>query len=384
MKVNEIQILIDKYLSGEASQEERMTVEHWYENVSGPDGEFSEQRLQALKSDMHQAVFSQLKKEALVVPLKASSRLLHYVGWVAAILVIGIGVGFYFYSSERSLPGKLASQLPNDIVPGGNKATLTLADGSTLALDGAGSGQLASQAGVAIRKNEDGLLSYQADQNSTGHTLVYNTISIPRGGKYRVILADGTKIWLNSATILKYPTEFSGDERKVELSGEAYFEVAKDPNKPFKVLSEGQTVEVLGTHFNINAYADEGHTSSTLLEGSIRISSGSQLAVLKPGQQSIIKPGPENNKAIQVNTNINTAEVIAWKDDLFQFEDADIKTVMNQIGRWYDVDVVYGNKIPEDHYTGKVSRNVNASQALKILEASGINFKIEGKKIIVN
>jgi len=383
LKVNEIQILIDKYLSGEASQEERMTVEHWYENVSGPDGEFSEQRLQALKTDMHHAVFSQLNKEALVVPLKASRRLPRYISWAAAVLVIGFGLGFYFYSNESSRSHELAVHLPNDIAPGGNKATLTLADGSTLVLDSAGNGQLGNQAGVAISKNEDGLLSYRADQANTEQTLVYNTISIPRGGKYRVILADGTKIWLNSATTLKYPTEFAGDERKVELSGEAYFEVAKNPAKPFKVMSDGQTVEVLGTHFNINAYADEEHTSSTLLEGSIRISSGSQVAVLKPGQQSITKPGLENNKAIQVSTNINTAEVIAWKDDLFQFEDANIKTVMNQIGRWYDVDVVYGNKIPEDHYTGKVSRNVNASQALKILEASGINFKIEGKKIIV-
>jgi ferric-dicitrate binding protein FerR (iron transport regulator) len=144
----------------------------------------------------------------------------------------------------------------------------------------------------------------------------------------------------------------------------------------------GQTVTVLGTHFNINAYGDEGRTTSTLLEGMVRLSSGAQTEVLSPGQQAVTVP--ENNSGIHVSDNANIAEVIAWKNDLFQFEEADIKTIMNQIGRWYDVDIVYGSRVPTDHYKGKVSRNVNASQALKILAASGINFKIEGKKIIVN
>lgn len=377
MKLSEIQILIDKYLLGTATPEEKDAVEQWYENVDGAEGSFTENKLNSLKEEMRGAIFNHLPVQTVTRPLFS------YLRWVAAILIAGLGAGLYYYNTTPPEQIDTAKIIPNDIAPGGNKATLTLSDGTTLALDDAAHGQVASQGNAIVRKNDDGLISYNAGSPAEGNTIAYNTIATPRGGKYSVVLSDGTRVWLNAATSIKYPVAFSGEERRVELSGEAYFEVAKNTAMPFRVVSSSQVIEVLGTHFNISAYPEEGQTSSTLLEGSIKVLSGTQHATLKPGQQAVIAMTTAEGQAIQVNDHVNTEEVIAWKNDMFQFEYADIKTIMNQIGRWYDVDIVYEGKVPADHYKGKVSRNANVSQVLNILKASGINFKIEGKKIIV-
>lgn len=377
MKLSEIQILIDKYLLGTATPEEKNAVEQWYENVDGAEGSFTENKLNNLKEEMRDAIFSQLPVQTVIRPLFS------YIRWVAAVLIAGLGAGLYYYNTTPPEQIDTAKIIPNDIPPGGNKATLTLSDGTTVILDDAAHGQVASQGNAVVRKSEDGMVTYNAGKPADVNTLSYNAITTPRGGKYRIALADGTRVWLNAATSIRYPVAFSGGERRVELSGEAYFEVAKNPAMPFRVVSSSQVIEVLGTHFNINAYPEEGQTSSTLLEGSIKVVSAAQSATLKPGQQSVISATTIADNPIQINDHVNTEEVIAWKNDLFQFEYADIKTIMNQIGRWYDVDVVYEGKIPSDHYKGKVPRNARLSQALKILEESGINFKIEGKKIIV-
>jgi ferric-dicitrate binding protein FerR (iron transport regulator) len=377
LKLSEIQLLIDKYLSGTATPKERNAVEQWYESVDGAEGSFTENRLHDLKNDMRDAIFSQLP----VQPITRS--LFSYVKWVAAVLIAGLGVGLYYYKTTPPAQTDTAKIIPNDIAPGGNKATLTLSDGTIVALDDVAHGKVASQGNAVVRKSEDGLITYNAGKPAAGNTVAYNTIATPRGGKYSVVLSDGTRVWLNAATSIKYPAVFSGSERKVELSGEAYFEVAKNAALPFRVVSNSQVIEVLGTHFNINAYSEEGLTSSTLLEGSIKVSSAAQNVTLKPGQQAVTARTSSAEQAIQINDHVNIEEVIAWKNDMFQFEYADIKTVMNQIGRWYDVDIVYEGKIPSDHYKGKVSRDANVSQVLNILKASGINFKIEGKKIIV-
>lgn len=377
MKLSEIQLLIDKYLLGTATPEERNTVEQWYESVDGAEGSFTGNTLHDLKNDMRDAIFSQL-------PVQTVTRsLFSYVKWVAAVLIAVLGVGLYYYKTTPPAQTDIAKIIPNDIAPGGNKATLTLSNGTIVTLDDAAQGKVASQGDAVVRKSEDGLITYDAGKPDVGNSIVYNTIATPRGGKYSVALSDGTRIWLNAETSIKYPVVFSGSERKVELSGEAYFEVAKNAAMPFRVVSSSQIIEVLGTHFNINAYADEKQVISTLLEGSIKVASAAQSATLKPGQQSVIALTEIADNPIQINDHVNTEEVIAWKNDLFQFEYADIKTVMNQISRWYDVDVVYEGKVPSDHYRGKVPRNSNVSQVLNILKTSGINFKIEGKKIIV-
>ena len=213
--------------------------------------------------------------------------------------------------------------------------------------------------------------------------ITYNTVSTPRGGQYEVILPDGTQVWLNAASSLKFPTAFIGKERNVELTGEAYFEVSKNKAMPFHVSAAGQVIEVLGTHFNVNAYTDETLLKTTLLEGSVKVNKGISFATLKPGQQSTINNN-EITPVIKIAEVTDADEVMAWKDGKFYFNNADIKTVMRQIGRWYNVDIEYAGKIPgNDGFTGTFSRNMTASKALKILAFSGVDFKIEGRKIIV-
>jgi len=268
----------------------------------------------------------------------------------------------------------------NDFLPGKNTAILTLADGSTIVLDSAKNGALTSQGNTKVIKLNNGQLAY----SSSGATneVLYNTMSTPRGGQYKLVLSDGSKVWLNAASSIHYPTSFPGNERKVEITGEAYFEVAHDAKKPFKVSVNNMEVQVLGTHFNVNAYRDERTINTTLLEGSVKVTKGSSMSILKPGQQAIIQQAGDDKK-ITVENNIDVEAVIAWKNGYFSFTNADMTAVMRQISRWYDVDIVYEGKIPDRKFGGEISRNLNASQALKILQASKVHFRIEGKKIIV-
>jgi ferric-dicitrate binding protein FerR (iron transport regulator) len=279
-----------------------------------------------------------------------------------------------------------------DIAPGGNRATLTLADGSVILLDDAMMGKIAEQEGMKVTKAEDGLLTYTFIPSEKGVATAaqFNTISTPKGGQYQIVLADGTKVWLNAASSLTFPTSFTGNERSVELSGEGYFEVntvrgLDVKNIPFIVKTADQEVTVLGTHFNINSYADEASTITTLMEGSIQVSqlSTSSSKLLKPGQQSVVTL----NKGINVST-VNSSSAMAWKNGLFQFEGSDIKNVMRQFSRWYDVEVEFESRVPDIKLWGEVYRNVNASQALEILEYFNLKYKIvqteKGKKVIVS
>lgn len=301
----------------------------------------------------------------------------------AAILLI-LSVGIYFLNTKHLPEIGSGTSYVNDIAPGDKGATLTLANGKQIYITAAANGLLAKDQGLEITKSADGQITYQVIPDKDHSELSYHTLSTAKGETFQVRLPDKTVVYLNAASTLRYPTTFKNRERKVELLGEAYFEVAKNADMPFRVVSKAQTIEVLGTHFNINAYPDEEQATTTLLEGSVKIRSAGKEALLKPGQQSVTS---SQNTAGSVSgisiTTADTEEAVAWKNGWFQFKNADIKTVMNQIGRWYNVDVIYQGKIPEDHYIGKVSRNVKVSQVLKILETSGINFKIEGKTIIV-
>lgn len=306
----------------------------------------------------------------------------------AASIALVLGTAIYFYTSNSSVADR-NTQTASDISPGSNRATLYLADGKVISLDDAVNGNIAEQSGIEITKTRDGQLVYNiAKSNSAKGTasLAYNTIITPRGGKYQVNLPDGTKIWLNAASSLKYPAAFNGNKRRVELSGEAYFEVAKDKKHPFIVATDKQEVEVLGTHFNVNSYADEASTRTTLLEGSVRVASlntrkaidrQSNTATLLPGQQSVLR-----NENLNVRL-VDTDETIAWKNGYFQFNEADLGSIMRQIARWYNIDVVFENSPPADLFHFKIPRNLNLNEVLTILETNGINLKKEGRTLIV-
>jgi transmembrane sensor len=305
--------------------------------------------------------------------------------YAAAFLIpLAIGVTLSNHTSKGKKKGTPNTAFhQNDLMPGGNKAILTLANGSKIILDNAAKGKIASQASTIISKTGDGELVYTAPDLVAApiHNIIAtNTISTPRGGQYEIVLPDGTKVWLNSASSLKYPTVFAGSERNVELSGEAYFEVAKNAAKPFFVKTLTQTVEVLGTHFNINSYADEKSVKTTLLEGSVKITGTYNKATVKlsPGQQAVNAAGSINTIA-----NADIDEAMAWKNGKFLFKNTDLHAIMRQLSRWYNVDVDYQGTIAERHYDGRISRNVPVSQIFTILKTSGLNFTIDGGKIIV-
>ncbi|PRD56644.1 FecR family protein [Sphingobacterium gobiense] len=303
---------------------------------------------------------------------------------IAAVLLIGLAIGGVLYKSKQeSKPQSAAMNEPVDIAPGGNMATLTLANGSVIGLNDINEGEIVKQDGFIITKTDDGQISYiiddmQEERSTTvAKELIFNTIEIPRGGKYQVALPDGTKVWLNSASSLTYPTKFSNNERKVTLTGEGYFEVAKNAKAPFTVTTEDQSITVLGTHFNVRSYGRKSATQTTLLEGSVRVNPISKTdtqnasRTLKPGEQSILNA----KRRLEVK-KVNASNVISWKDDLFYFEDTDIRSVMEEFSRWYNFEFEFEGKMPATKLWGKVHRNVNASEALDILSYFNLKYRI--------
>jgi ferric-dicitrate binding protein FerR (iron transport regulator) len=261
-------------------------------------------------------------------------------------------------------------------MPGGSKAVLTLADGRKIELDSSQPGKLAQEGDVSVVNHQTSVLSYNTG-NGQG-PVVYNTLSTPRGGQYQLQLADGTKVWLNASSTISYPVEFREPERTVTISGEAYFEVAKNTAKPFKVITKKGTIEVLGTHFNVMAYDDEKTMNTTLLEGSVKVRSGSAHTLMSPGWQTQV---PEIGHVHMEQVAVE--DVMAWKNGQFNFSSNDVPTIMRQVARWYDVDVTYKGKIPDGHFSGIVNRDMKIDTVLKIMQEGGIRFNIEGHKIIV-
>jgi len=302
---------------------------------------------------------------------------------VAAALLVFVGFGAYIFIKQKKQSGNKGdfakNQPAHDALPGGNRAVLTFANGKTINLDNAQNGVLAKEGDAQVNKTKDGQLVYQSDKGSENGSSEINTVSTPRGGQYQLVLNDGTKVWLNSASSVSFPAVFTGNTRDVEITGEAYFEVAKNPSKPFRVKTNRVLVEVLGTHFNVMAYNDENAVKTTLLEGAVKISNSENASVLKPGQQASLN----QNGQIKVINDPDAENSVAWKDGLFQFTDAGIESIMRQVARWYDVSVSFEGKIPEREFTGRISRNVKASELLNMLKYEGVNFKIEDKHITI-
>ena len=298
----------------------------------------------------------------------------------AAVLILSLGLYWWSGRQQSQLAHRAAAAVQfADISPGGNKAILTLGDGSSIVLDSAKNGSLASQGNTNVTKSKKGELVY----NSSGpadKSALYNTVTTPKGGQYHIILPDGSKVWLNAASSLRFPTAFTGKERKVEITGEVYFEVAHNTKMPFVVTSGETEIKVLGTHFNVMAYSDEKVLNTTLLEGSVKVSRAGKFALLSPGQQASVRMISDD---IRIVDDIDIEKEMAWKNGYFQFEDDNLENIMRQISRWYDVDVTYEGNPGKETFTGRLPRNGNVSKVFKILSLSGVKFRIEGKSIIV-
>lgn len=301
----------------------------------------------------------------------------------ATLLVTGI-ILYRYQTAQVTKPVITATKkkkIVNDALPGGNKATLKLADGKTIILDDANDGTLAQEGNTLIKKTADGHIIYNAAAlANTVDAPAINTISTPRGGQYQVALADGTQVWLNSASSITFPTRFTGKNREISITGEVYFEVAKNKNMPFRVKTHRADIEVLGTHFNVMAYDDEQVMKTTLLEGAVKINSGNFSAKLIPGQQSQIN----NNGKNKILNDVDLDDEVAWKNGIFQFRDAKIDVILRQAARWYDIDIKYLHQIPAKEFNGRISRNVKASELLNMLRYTGIDVSIKGNEIIVN
>ncbi|WP_428331623.1 FecR family protein [Mucilaginibacter sp.] len=372
MKEDQAQQLFRKLKAGNATPEETKLLEDWLLQYRSTEaGEFTDADLQSAEA----RIWNKIQEQPVnIKPIRLWPRIA-----AAASIILALSAGTYFILHKNPAGQQMTSnQIKNDILPGSNKAILTLSNGQRISLTDAKNGTIAKQAGKNIQKTANGLIVYDnTHSNHTAEETSYNTIETPRGGEYQVVLPDGTKVWLNAASSLKYPVSFEGTtERKVTLTGEGYFEVAKDKAHPFIVSSAKQDVKVLGTHFDINSYSDEPGTKTTLLEGSIQLNNST---ILMPGEQADLKP--DGNIAVN---EVNTSKFIAWKNGKFVFDDENIQSVMRKLSRWYNVDVVYDGNVSDSTFTGSISRFDNISKILdKITYTQAIHFKIEGRRITV-
>lgn len=316
------------------------------------------------------------------------------VYWVAAaVLMAVIGTTVFYTLNKRktdiaSLP--VAERYHNDVNPGGDKAVLELADGQKIVLDNTSNGELAQQGRVSVIKSDSGQVAYKVGKTGNEVAISYNTISTPKGGQYQVILPDGSKVWLNAASSLRFPTSFAGNTRTVELMGEGYFQVEKDKARPFRVkvsplqgapaTAGRMEVEVLGTEFDLMAYGDEDHQAATLISGDVVVWSGDKKMQLKPDQQVVLN---KQTSLLNLIDNPELEPIVAWKNGVFQFHDASIQSIMRQAARWYDIEVDYSGEVKQQ-FNGTVPRQVNLSTLLQILEATGwVHFRVDGKKVTV-
>ncbi len=388
MNKEEVAKLLERYSAGLCTKAEMTLVESWHlKELSKQNSDVDQTEL----TDAREKIWLAIQQETNIKAGKSKMLWLKIAAAAVVLFVIGIVIKREVQKDVQS--ENLVNQIHQKVIhPGGNKATLTLGDGSKISLTDASNGVIAKQAGINITKTKNGELIYTVATASAGKKDLYNTIETPRGGQYQINLPDGTKVWLNAESSLRYPAAFDQTKRLVELKGEAYFEVAKRLDKkgnrvPFKVKTElgagrNQEVEVLGTHFNINAYRNEPSNKTTLLEGSVRIKNlqSNKVGLLKPGQQSSIS----SLSPLVFISEVDAEEAVAWKEGFFSFNEENLATIMNKIARWYDVEIDYrGNKINKN-FGGRISRFNSVNEVLDMLQTTGaVHFKIEGRRILV-
>jgi len=385
-----VELLFRKWINGQATKEEEAELLQLLGKAE------NEAQLDSILEDgwngLHELI--ELSDEQMaaiaaratgVVPLHHAAppgKVRHRGRWWAAasaILIIGLAT---FLLTRNSHPAKpdTVQMASNEILPGKEGAVLTLADGAQLVLDSLGNGVIAAQNGTQV-KLMDGHLAYEAATANVSE-IAYNTLTTPNGRTFRIMLPDGTNVWLNAASSIRYPTAFAGNERKVTITGEAYFEVAPDKKLPFRVnVNNKAAIEVLGTHFNVNAYNNEPAIHTTLLEGSVKVSTADgQPAVLKPGQQAVVKQGD----LLTIHNNANIDKVMAWKNGLFNFQDVPLKEAMRQLERWYDIEVLYEGDIPDVQLVGEMTKDVTLNDLLVLLDKIRVKCRLEGRKMIVS
>ncbi|MEZ2445674.1 FecR family protein [Chitinophaga sp. RCC_12] len=371
--------LYERSLNGDCSPEELIRLQQYEDDFCFSDDADSDE---VLKEKIYNRLSASISREENVkrlFPWKA-------VAAAAAVLLV-VASGFLYFNGhqqQRNKPLATAEKTPvikQDITPATNKAVLILADGTEVELNKATEGQIAAQGNTTVNKSGNGQLVYQlTDKPPTTALAVFNTLAIPRGGQYNLALPDGSKIWLNAASKLRFPTQFTGKERMVELEGEAYFEVAHNQQQPFVVKVKDMQVEVLGTHFNVMAYADEASINTTLLEGKVRLrNDGAAAVILNPGQEGVFT----GNKGFKVN-KADIEQVMSWKNGYFIFNDEDLTSIMRKISRWYNVDIEYSSGTKKLSFAGSISRFKNVTEVLNMLALTGtVQFKIEAGKITV-
>lgn len=361
--------LLRKYQEGTCTPEEKALVESWYLREA-----------KAAEDQLPEPDYAQIRDEIWnTLPPNRTVRIipLRRIAAAASILLL-LSAGGYFLLHKKA-PPQIAQNQQHDIAPGHNQATLTLANGQKIILTKNLTGQLAVQGNTKISVNAGNAIAYDAGQTETA--VSYNTLSTARGEQspYPLVLPDGTQVWLNAASSITFPTAFTGTERKVTVTGEAYVIVAHNAKQPFKLIAGNQTIDDIGTEFNINAYSDEPVVTTTLAAGSIKVTKEDQSVLIRPGEKAT--SSAKNNQLSVSKADLESA--LAWKNGKFDFSNADVPSVMRQISRWYNVDVVYEGGVPNAAINGSVYRNTNASNALKIVKLLGIPYRIEGRKIII-
>ncbi|WP_353720261.1 FecR domain-containing protein [Dyadobacter sp. 676] len=364
--------MVRRYLRGYASKKEKTFLDELYDRQENRDDildQYSGEDRAALGGEMERNILRRIAGDHDDAGLRLGfpwSRLI-----AAASVVLLVMAGAAYYLKRSAMPPKPIA-VPTDFSPGSDRAVLTLADGSTILLDSAGKGQIASQGNAVITKNRDGELAYKVTGTAMA-AVGMNTIDTPAGGQYSIVLPDGSRVWLNAKSSITFPNVFTGNERRVSIKGECYFEIQKERNKPFVVDVDGrQKVVVTGTHFNVSAYADEPEIRTTLLEGAVSVSHGAEESLhLMPGEQAASGEGGLRKRTVDAD------EAVAWKNGFFQFRETSLAAIMRDIGRWYNVEVDYPQGIPEKRFSGKLRRNTNASAILEILKFAGVNFRME-------
>lgn len=397
MERDQAKELLRKYREGKLTEAERAILESWY--LSASQSQNSPSDLTSLEENLNSVWQSLPLHQPPVKELPASRPFIKWISAAASVLIIcSLGI-FWMYKSQESKPiAKLTT--PNaEIAPGDNRAVLMLADGSKISLNDTKTGTRIQRSDASILKAKEGQIVFDFKELSKkaasgkASEQQYNTLSTPKAGQYQVRLPDGTNVWLNAVSTLRFPSVFNSQERLVEVTGEAFFEVAKQMNGakrvPFKVVSGRQTIEVLGTQFNVNSYNDENAIKTTLLEGSVQISlkdQGKKGVILKPGQQAQLGKGIQGQAPEPGELKVQTVDVdgvVSWKNGYFRFDDTSLPELMRQISRWYDVDVRFEGPIKDYEFVGQIERSANLSKVLKILELGGLRFRTEGKTIIV-